>query len=136
VPLGVSMSFLPRAVALVVVSTPVTTKQTGTNRAVQTSGSDDQTNAQQVFVAEFSVTVAGGSSPTADASVETSWDKGTTWHEVSKMTQLAGAGARKQLVDIDKLGPLVRGVITPGGSTPGNTAGVVRLLTSALLSVS
>ena len=68
-----------------------------------TSGSDDQTNVQQAFVAEFSVTVSGGSSPTADASIETSWDKGTTWHEVAKMTQLAGAGSKKQLVDIDKL---------------------------------
>jgi hypothetical protein len=130
------MSFLPRAVLLLTVGTAVTTKQNGTPKALQTSGSDDQTNVQQVFVAEFSVTVTGGSSPTADASIETSWDKGTTWHEVAKMTQLAGAASKKQLVDIDKLGPMVRAIITPGGSTPGNTTGVVRLLTSALLSVS
>ncbi|MBL8614467.1 MAG: hypothetical protein JNM72_02550 [Deltaproteobacteria bacterium] len=130
------MSFLPRAVALLAVSTAVTSKQNGTPKTLQTSGSDDQTNVQQVFVAEFLVTVSGGSSPTADASIETSWDKGTTWHEVAKMTQLAGAGSKKQLVDVDKVGPMVRGVITPGGSTPGNTTGVVRLLTSALLSVS
>ena len=130
------MSFFPRAVALLAVSTAVTAKQNGTPKTLATSGSDDQTNVQQAFVAEFSVTVSGGSSPTADASIETSWDKGTTWHEVAKMTQLAGAGSKKQLVDIDKLGPMVRAIITPGGTTPGNTTGVVRLLTSALLSVS
>ncbi len=129
------MSFLPRSALLLTIGTAVTVKTVGANKNLQTSGSDDQTNVQQAFAAEFSVTVAGGSSPTADASVETSWDKGTTWHEVAKMTQLSGAGSKKQLVDIDKLGPMVRATITPGGSTPGNTTGVVRLLTSALLSV-
>ncbi|MBL8619185.1 MAG: hypothetical protein JNM72_26470 [Deltaproteobacteria bacterium] len=130
------MSFLPRSALLLTIGTAVTVKTVGANKNLQTSGSDDQTNVQQAFAAEFSVTVSGGSSPTADASVETSWDKGTTWHEVAKMTQLSGAGSKKQLVDIDKLGPMVRATVTPGGSTPGNTTGVVRLLTSALLTVS
>jgi hypothetical protein len=127
------MAFFPRSVALLSVATGVTTKNTGTSKGVRTSDADNQHNAEQAFAAEFSVTVTGGTSPTADASVETSWDKGTTWHEVAKMTQLSGAGTKKQLVDIEHLGPLVRAVITPGGSTPGSTTGAVRLLTSGLL---
>ena len=127
------MAFFPRSVALATVATGVTTKYTGTPKGVRTSDADNQHNAEQAFAAEFSVTVTGGTSPTADASVETSWDKGTTWHEVAKMTQLSGAGTKKQLVDIEHLGPLVRAVITPGGSTPGSTTGAVRLLTSGLL---
>ncbi len=127
------MAFFPRSVALLAVAVGFTTKNTGVAKGVRTSGADDQHNAEQVFAAEFSVTVTGGTSPRADASVETSWDKGTTWHEVAKMTQLSGAGTKKQLVDVEHLGPLVRAVITPGGSTPGSTTGVVRLLTSGLL---
>ena len=127
------MAFFPRSVALATVATGVTTKYTGTSKGVRTSDADNQHHAEQAFAAEFSVTVTGGTSPTADASVETSWDKGTTWHEVAKMTQLSGAGTKKQLVDIEHLGPLVRAVITPGGSTPGSTTGAVRLLTSGLL---
>ena len=128
------MAFFPRSLALLAIATGVTVKNTGVSKSVRTSGADDQHNAEQAFAAEFSVTVAaGGTSPTADASVETSWDKGVTWHEVAKMTQLSGAGSKKQLVDIEHLGPLVRAVITPGGSTAGSTTGAVRLLSSGLL---
>lgn len=129
------MSFFPRSVALLTIASTAagTATQTGA-KSVSTHSGDDQSNAQQAFAAEFNVTVgSGGISPSADASVETSWDKGTTWHTVASMTQQSGAGTKKQLVDIEHLGPDVRAVIKPGGSTAAPTHGSVRLLTTALL---
>ena len=127
------MAFYNRAVTLLALISAATTEQTGTGKTLATSTGDEQSNAQQLFTAEFSVTVTGGTSPLTDASVETSWDKGVTWHEIAKMTQLSGAGTKKQLVDIDHLGPMVRAKIKPGGTAAGSTVGVVRLLSSALL---
>jgi hypothetical protein len=129
------VAFFPRSLALLTIASTatVTATQTGA-KSVSTHSGDDQSNAQQAFAAEFNVTVgSGGTSATADASIETSWDKGATWHTVASMTQLSGAGTKKQLVDIDHLGPDVRAIIKPGGSPAGPTHGSVRLLTTALL---
>ena len=126
-------AFKPNAVLLLLLTSAVTAATTSATKKLRTAPDDDQSNAEQGFAAVFNLTAAGGSSPLLDAVVETSWDDGVNWHTVAAMTQLSGAGTKKQLVDIDHLGPLVRAVITPGGSTPGSTTGAVRLLTSGLL---
>jgi hypothetical protein len=134
--LGAPVAFYPHSVLLLAIASAaaVTVETNGTSKTLSTHTGDEQSNAQQLFAAEFVVTIAaGGTSPTADASVETSWDKGVTWQEVAKMTQLSGAGTKKQVVDIEHLGPLVRAKVKPGGTAASGTSAAIRLVSSALL---
>jgi hypothetical protein len=110
-------------------STAVTTTTEGTSFKIR-GRHDDTADASQPFHAVFELTAADGTSPTLDATVETSWD-GTTWHTVASMTQLAGAGTKKQIVTADVLGLYVRGVVTPGGTANPSVTGTLRLVSGA-----
>jgi hypothetical protein len=128
-------AFYPHVFILLTLATAVNTGQTGSVKKLRTPPGDDQNNAEQAFVAVFELTAAGGSSPTLDAVVETSWD-GNDWHTVASMTQLSGAGSKRQIVDIEHLGPQVRVKVTPGGSTAPNVTGSVSLASTGRFGVS
>ena len=128
-------AFYPHVFILLALPTVVTTEQTGSVKKLRTPPGDDQNNAEQAFVAVFEFTAAGGSSPTLDAIVETSWD-GNDWHTVASMTRLSGAGTKRQIVDIEHLGPQVRVKVTPGGSTAPNVTGAVSLASTGRFGVS
>jgi hypothetical protein len=113
------------------ITTAVTVATTGSRHALAPNRSDDVPDKDHRFLAAFEVTAAGGTSPTVDASVETSWD-GTNWFTVASMTQLVGAGSRKQVVALDYLGPFVRSKITPGGTAAPNTVGQVTITSASL----
>ena len=117
------------ALAMLSLTTAVTTATTGTAYKVR-GRQDDTSDASQPFHAVFELTASGGTSPTLDAALETSWD-GTTWHTVASMTQLAGAGTKKQIVSADLVGPFVRAVVTPGGTAAPSVTGAVRLVSGA-----
>ena len=117
------------ALALLSLTTAVTTATTGTSYKVR-GRQDDTSDASQPFHAVFELIASGGTSPTLDAALETSWD-GTTWHTVASMTQLAGAGTKKQIVSADLVGPFVRAVVTPGGTAAPSVTGAVRLVSGA-----
>jgi len=118
--------------ALAAITTAVSTTQTGTAQTVKGSPHDDVNAANQGFVAVFELTAAGGTSPTLDAEVQTSWD-GTTWHTVASMTQLTGAGTQKEIKTIATLGPQVRSVVTPGGTANPDVTGNVLLASSGFI---
>ncbi len=117
------------ALALLSLTEAVTTTTAGTSYKLR-GRQDDTADASQPFHAVFELTAAGGTSPTLDAALETSWD-GATWHAVASMTQLAGAGTKKQIVSADLVGPFVRGVATPGGTAAPSVTGTVRLVSGA-----
>ena len=110
-------------------SSAVTTTTTGTSYKIR-GRHDDTADASQPFHAVFELTAAGGTSPTLDATVETSWD-GTTWHTAASMTQLSGAGTKKQVVTADVLGLYVRGTVTLGGTANPSVTGALRLVSGA-----
>ncbi len=113
---------------LIAITSAVAVATTG--EAVAIRPRNDEVNDQdQSFVAVFNLIAAGGSSPTLDAVVETSWDQ-VTWFTAASMTQLAGAGTKKQLVAAAIMGPYARVVVTPGGSTAPNVTGSVLLASS------
>ena len=115
--------------ALLTLSEAVTVVTEGTSWKIR-GRHDDTADASQPFHAVFELTAADGTSPTLDAAVETSWD-GSTWHAVAPMTQLAGAGTKKQVVTADLVGLYVRAVVTPGGGAAPSVTGTVRLVSGA-----
>lgn len=128
-------AFFPNVYPLLVLSTAITAASTGEAKKLRTPTGDDQSNAEQAFAAVFEITATGGTSPTVDAVVETSWD-GTVWHTVASMTQLSGAGSRRQIVDIEHLGPQVRTKVSPGGTAAPSVTGAVRLVSTGRVGVS
>ena len=110
-------------------SSAVTTTTTGTSYKIR-GRHDDTADASQPFHAVFELTAADGTSPTLDATVETSWD-GTTWHTAASMTQLSGAGTKKQVVTAEVLGLYVRGTVTLGGTANPSVTGALRLVSGA-----
>jgi|GEM_PF-6376881 len=117
---------------LLVIASAVSVLTTGDPVAVKGSRYDDVSADTQGFAAVFELEATGGTSPTLDAVVETSWD-GTTWHTVAEMTQLSGEGTQKEIVTIATIGPRVRTVVTPGGSANPEVTGTVRLVSSGLI---
>lgn len=91
---------------------------------------DATTDATQPFHAVFELTAAGGTAPTLDAALQTSWD-GTTWHTVAEMPQLVGVGESLKIVTPDLLGLFVRATVTPGGTANPDVTGKVELVSGA-----
>ncbi len=109
----------------------VTAAQTGTSKSLRGFEGDSVLDSQQSYVAVFEITATGGTSPTVDASVETSWD-GTSWHTVASMTQMTAAGTKNtQKAITEALGPYVRCKLTPGGTAAPSTYGTIRLVSNA-----
>lgn len=107
----------------------------GTARALSTNQHDLIQDREQNFAAVFHFALTGGTSPTLDAVVETSFDGGTVWVPVANMTQIAGAQTRSQLVAITApLGRHVRARTTNGGTAAGSYTGSVRLVSNAGIS--
>jgi hypothetical protein len=99
------------------------------------NGLGDGISAQeQTFLIVFELTATGGSSPTVDADLETSWD-GSTWHTLSSMTQLSGAGTKLEVKTVAYVGRYVRATITPGGTTAPEVTGTIRLASSGPIRV-
>ncbi len=117
------------ALITIALADAVSVDTTSPSSAVKGSSQDDVNNADQKFIAVFELTASGGTSPTLDATVETSWD-GTTWHTVASMTQLTGAGTKKQMVDFNHCGPYLRATATPGGTAVPSYSGKVLVASS------
>ncbi len=114
-------------------TTAVDEETAGDSVSIAPSGNDGVNNQEQGFVAVFNLTAANGSSPTLDASVETSWN-GSDWYTIASMTQLVGAGTKKQLVvATPAVGPYVRSVVEPGGTTAPDVTGTIELASSGTL---
>ena len=111
---------------LLALTSAVTVATEGTSWKIR-GRNDDTSDATQPFHAVFELTAADGTSPTLDATVETSWD-GSTWHTVATMTQLSGAGTKKQILTADLIGLYVRATVTPGGTANPSVTGTVRLV--------
>lgn len=108
---------------------------TGDTYRLKDNGLGDGVSAQeQTFLVVFELTAADGSSPTVDAELQTSWD-GSTWHTLSQMTQLSGAGTKKEIKTVAYVGRYVRAVVTPGGTTAPDVTGTVRLASSGTIKV-
>lgn len=114
--------------SLLAITSGVTADQAG-DAVTIIPRNDDVSDQEQSFVAVFNLTAAGGTSPTLDAAVETSWD-GTVWHVAGSMTQLSGAGTKKQLVACGIIGPYVRATVTLGGTAVPTVTGTVDLASS------
>lgn len=115
---------------LLQLSTAVAVDTEGDAVSVKGSQGDDVTAASQGFLAVFQLTAADGTSPTVDATVETSFDGGTTWHTVAEMTQMTAAGERNELKAITTLGGLVRAQLDVGGTAPPDVTGTILLASS------
>lgn len=124
------MPFLERHDTLQSITSAVTVATTSAAKRLRSSKHDNTENVSQNFVVVFEIDASGGTSPTVDAKLQTSYD-GTNWIDVCSMTQLVGAGSRRQQVVADLVGPWVRSIITPGGSAAPNTTGRIRLASSA-----
>ena len=111
-------------------STAVAVDTEGDSIAVKGSQGDDVTAASQGFLAVFQLTAADGTSPTVDASVETSFDGGTTWHTVAEMTQMTAAGVQNEMKVISTLGGLIRAKLDVGGTAPPDVTGTILLASS------
>jgi hypothetical protein len=108
---------------------------TGDSYRLKDNGLGDGVSAQeQTFLVVFELVAANGSSPTLDAELQTSWD-GSTWHTLSSMTQLSGAGEKKEVKTVAYVGRYVRAVVTPGGTTEPDVTGTVRLASSGNIQV-
>ena len=115
------------------ITTAVDEETSGAAVSISPSDNDGVNNQDQAFVAVFNLTAANGSSPTLDAYVETSWN-GTDWYTIASMTQLVGAGTKKQLVvATPAVGPFVRGRVLPGGTTAPDVTGTIDLASSGTL---
>jgi len=112
------------------VSTAVTVDTVGDAISVKGSQGDDVTASSQGFLAVFQLTAAGGTSPTVDASVQTSFDGGDTWHTVAEMTQLTVAGEQNEMKAISTLGGLVRATLEVGGTEAPDVTGSILLASS------
>ena len=115
---------------LLKLSTAVAVDTEGDSVSVKGSHGDDVTAASQGFLAVFQLTAADGTSPTVDASVETSFDGGTTWHTVAEMTQMTAAGEQNEMKVISTLGGLIRATLDVGGTAPPNVTGTILLASS------
>ncbi len=127
--------FLRHAKVLANITSAITTLTNGAAKQLVTSNADDQRDTDQRFYAIFELNAADGSSPTLNARLESSWDGGATWHTVAAMTALSGAGTKNELVAITAIGPLIRTVIVPGGSTAPNVTGQILLASTGLINV-
>ncbi len=120
----------------VIAANKVATTVTGTSKTVRGLDGDAVLDSQQNFMAVFEMVATGGTSPTVDASVETSWD-GTTWHTIASMTQLVGAGSKSQQKAITEgIGPYVRAKVVPGGTAAPDVYGTIRLVSNAPYQIS
>ena len=119
--------------ALLTLSSAVSVATSGDAKVVRGSSHDAVDPDTQGFLAVFQLTAAGGTSPTLDAVVQTSWDGGTTWHTVASMTQLSGAGDSNEVKVIANMGPLVRATITPGGTANPDVTGEIYLASSGTI---
>lgn len=115
--------------SLIALTADQTTTQTGTTMSCVPSGPSDEGN----FVALFDVTQVGTGS--VNAVVQSSWDDGTTWHDIATMTALAAAGNKNEIKDISNIGPKVRAKITPGSSATIASGSQVRLAWSGAFAV-
>lgn len=105
----------------------------GSSVAVRDQRYDGVGAHEQTFLAVFELSASGGTSPTVDAEVQTSFD-GSVWHTVATMTQLSGVGRKDEIKPVSYVGPYVRAVVTPGGTANPEVTGVVRLASSGSLS--
>jgi len=116
-------------ISLLSITSAVTVVTAGSSSTLKGSQYDDVNMQEQTFLAVFELTASGGTSPTVDAIVETSWD-GTNWHTVASMTQLSGAGSAMEIKTVTNMGKYVRAKVTPGGTAAPDTTGTVRLASS------
>lgn len=126
------MPFAKTSSALMNITAPVTTVQTGTKYRVSTSPLDGLEDAVHGFGVAFHVDVTGGTSPTADCRLEGSYDN-LNWYIIETMTQLVGAGSRDEHKEIAVrfIPPYIRAVLTPGGTAAGDTTAKVMLTSPA-----
>lgn len=123
---------LAKSQILLLELTAATTVQTGAAKTVRDAQYDGVDAHEQTFLGVFELTATGGTSPTVDATLQTSFD-GTTWHTIASMTQLSGAGTQTEIKPISYLGPYNRAVVTPGGTAAPSVSGAVRLASSGTL---
>ena len=120
----------------VIAANKVATTVTGTSKTVRGFEGDAVLDSQQNFMAVFEMVATGGTSPTVDASVETSWDN-TTWHTIASMTQMTAAGSKNQQKAITEgIGPYVRAKVVPGGTAAPEVYGTIRLVSNAPYQIS
>lgn len=107
----------------------------GNAKSIRPSEVDGVKDTEQGFAVYYNLTAVGGTNPTLDAKLQTSFDDGATWVDVANaaMTQKQGAGAQTQTVAIPAasvIGPKVRAVVTPGGDAAPTAYGTVLLLSN------
>ncbi|MCK6504844.1 hypothetical protein L6R53_15810 [Myxococcota bacterium] len=129
------MSFMKFAAAVLNQGASTNQAVTGATMALKPA-EDEVLDKDQGWSVLFNLVASGGTSPTLDAKLQTSWDK-TTWVDVDTMTQLVGAGTQIQVKDISAktIGPFVRGILTPGGTAAPNVTGTIILLSNARFNV-
>lgn len=113
----------------------VTTVVTGPSMTLKPAD-DEVADKDQGWAVHFNLTATGGTAPTLDAKLQTSWD-GTTWVDVDVMTQLTSAATQNQVKDISAklLGPYMRGVVTPGGTAAPSFTGSITIMSNARFNV-
>ncbi len=97
------------------------------------SDADRITDADQKWHVFVVATQSGGvTSPTTDVFIDTSFDGGTSWAQVAKITQLTGDGNVTELVELSALGPHLRARKVLGGATKPNSTAIVTLASNGL----
>jgi len=105
--------------------------QTGSGYRVVPNEGDDVGDTAQLFRVFFDLTQSGGaSSPTTEASLETSWDA-ESWFKVVGSSQVNADGTTHEWKEAAALGPWVRATTKLGGGTPPSHKVTVKLCSTA-----
>jgi hypothetical protein len=86
----------------------------------------------QVWKASVWSKQTGGTSPTLNGKIETSWDN-VTWFNVGSFTE--ATADKEQIVDLSAVGKYVRAKWVAGGTAKASWYGQVRLLSSGRFKV-